>query len=760
LGEGPQIGELLLELLSEEIPARMQRRAIEDLTGLIRDKLTAAEIPCATIRGYVTPRRLVVIAKDIPATQPDRTDERRGPRLGAPQAAISGFLRSVGLASVEECEIRDTGRGEFYFAIVRRPGRPSNEVLPELIKAAITELPWPKSMRWPGAILRWVRPLTSIICVFDGEILPLAIEGVPIGRKTRGHRFLSPGAFCADSAAEYREKLQHVYVIVDQDQRRELIRADLDRRAAELGLAVKPDPGLLDEVTGLAEFPAVLAGAIDPDFMMLPPEVLQTAMRTHQKYFSCVYPDGSPAPHFLFIADNLAEDGGKAIVAGNERVLRARLADARFFWDQDRKVRLEDRVEALRDRVYHAKLGSVYDKVERIEQLAAFLSEQFCSTVTPAKARVQSLPLARTGGNRSELPALDSRFRGNDDEELSRLAQRAAHLAKADLSTGMVGEFPELQGIMGRYYALNDGEDQIVANAIAEHYRPLGPTDDCPSAPVSVVVALADKIDTLIGFFAIGEKPTGSRDPFALRRAAQGILRLVIENGLRIPLKSAFTQAAEAFYRQRSAPNWEERVPLLYAELMSFVIEEIDTPSRHGNGPGLMSFVIERLKVHLREQSVRHDLIAAAFLQVGTAESDIVRLLARVRALEGFLGSEDGANLLVAYRRAANIVAIEDRKEGCTRSDDVDAALLELPEERTLAQSLFTVGSRAGALLAEERFEEAMAELARLRQPVDAFFDKVTVNTDEPELRENRLRLLARIRDTMNRVADFSQIEG
>ncbi len=392
-------GELLLELLSEEIPARMQRRAIEDLTGLVRDKLAAAEIPAAALRGYATPRRLAVIAQGIAATQPDRSEERRGPRVGAPQPAIDGFLRSAGLASIEECEIRDTGRGEFYFAIVRRSGRPSTEVLPELVKSAIAELPWPKSMRWPGSSLRWVRPLSSIVCLYDGAIVPLAIDGVPVGRTTRGHRFLSPGAFCAGNAAEYLEKLQHAYVIVDHDQRHELIRADLDRRAAELGVMVKPDPGLLDEVTGLAEFPVVLAGAIDAELMTLPPEVLQTAMRTHQKYFSCVDRDGRPAPHFLFIANNLTDDGGAAIVAGNERVLRARLADARFFWDQDRKIRLEDRVGALKERVYHAKLGSVYDKVERMDGLQHSWSITWLPCAPASVARASGGPEPAPGSN-------------------------------------------------------------------------------------------------------------------------------------------------------------------------------------------------------------------------------------------------------------------------------------------------------------------------------------------------------------------------
>ena len=731
---GPSGAELLLELLSEEIPARMQRRAIEDLTGLIRDKLVAAEIPCAMIRGYVTPRRIVVIAEGIPATQPDRTDERRGPRIGAPQAAIDGFLRSAGLASVEEFEIRDTGRGEFYFAIVRRPGRPSGEVLPELIKAAITELPWPKSMRWPGAALRWVRPLTSIICVFDGEILPLAIEGVPVGRKTRGHRFLSPGKFCAESAAEYLEKLQHAYVLVDQDERRELIRADLDRRAGELGLAVKPDPGLLDEVTDLAEFPVVLAGAIDPDFMTLPPEVLQTTMRTHQKYFSCVYPNGSPAPHFLFVANNLAEDGGAAIIAGNERVLRARLADARFFWDQDRKIRLEDCIEALKDRIYHTKLGSMYDKTQRIEQLAVFLAGRLYHSITPAQAGVQ--------GDDGSGGALDSRFRGNDEGELARLAQRAAHLAKADLSTAMVSEFPELQGIMGRYYALEDpDEDSRIADAIAGHYKPQGPNDPCPSAPVSVIVALADKIDTLVSFFAIGAKPSGSRDPFALRRAALGVIRLIIENQLRLPLLKTFQQAYW-LPLENQVPG-ARGIPLVLAS---------DATARE-----LLAFLAERLKVHLREQGIRHDLIGAVF---ALAEDDLIRLTARVDALAKFLHTDDGTNLLVGYRRASNIVAIEEKRHNARYDGEIEFDQLEQPEERILAESLVRVSERVETELRQEFFESAMIALSQLRQPVDEFFDKVTVNTHEPELRENRLRLLARIRDTMNRVADFSQIEG
>jgi glycyl-tRNA synthetase beta chain len=691
------MSELLLELLSEEIPARMQRHAIEDLTGLLRDKLSAAEIPAANLRGYVTPRRLAIIAEGIPRTQPDRTEERRGPRVGAPPQAVEGFLKSAGLGSVEECEIRDTGRGEFYFAVIKRLGRPAAEVLPDLIKAAIAELPWLKSMRWPGAPLRWVRPLTSIVCLYDGEVLPLALDGVPVGRATRGHRFLSPGQICADSAADYVEKLQHAYVIVDQDQRRELIRADLDRRAAELGVAVKPDPGLLDEVTGLAEFPVVLAGVIDADFMTLPPEVLQTAMRVHQKYFSSVYADGRPAPHFLFVANNLAVDGGKAIIVGNERVLRARLADARFFWDQDRKIRLEDRVAALKDRVYHAKLGSVYDKVERMVLIA------------------------------QQLALLDGL---NADVELVR---RAARLAKADLSTGMVGEFPELQGVMGRYYALHDGQDPCVANAIADHYKPLGPNDTCPTAKASIIVALADKLDTFAAFFRIGERPSGSGDPFAIRRAVLGIIRIILENRLHVRLSTMLLAAVDP-----GPPfKYEKEIPEMISELSHFIGD--------------------RLKVHLRGQGVRHDLIDSVLML--RTEHDLVRLLARVEALKRFLDTDDGSNLLTAYRRAVGIVSIEEGRDGRSYHDaDYDPRLSR--EEWPLHRALDRVAEEARELIENGGFEEAMAALANLRKPVDEFFKKVTVNTDDAKLRENRLRLLARIRATMNQVADFSLIEG
>jgi glycyl-tRNA synthetase beta chain len=733
------MGELLLELLSEEIPAGMQRRAIEDFCALVRDKLATADIAAKTLRGYVTPRRLTVIADGIPERQPDRSEERRGPRVGAPQQALDGFLRAAGLQSIEQCEIRDTGRGEFYFAVTERPGAPTGIVLLQLLRAVVNEMSWPKSMRFPASSLRWVRPLTSALCLFDGAIVQFPFDGMFAGHMSRGHRFLSEGEIAVDNAADYLDKLEAAHVILDQDRRRDLIGAELDRLAAAQGLTVKPDPALLDEVTGLVEYPVVLMGRIDDEFVRplpegLPPEVRATAMRTHQKYFSCLKADGSPAPRFLFVANNLTADHGKTIIAGNERVLRARLADARFFWDQDRKVRLEDRVEALKDRVYHEKLGTMFDKIERMEKLAGFLADQLYP-VTPAQAGAQR--------NRLGSEPLDTRFRGNDDAEVASLAQRAAHLCKADLSTGMVGEFPELQGAMGQYYALNDGEDPRVAQAIADHYKPLGPNDTCPTAPVSVVVALADKLDSLAAFFAINEKPTGSRDPFALRRAALGVIRLVLERQLRLPMLSSLKRAALEF-----------------------------TGDRNAIAHDVFNFMVERLSIELRGQGLRYDIIETSlrsgdlraqppYRTIDRLEQDFTRLQRRARAVDSFATSDDGANLLTAYRRAANIVAIE-KNNGGWEPGPVDPSLLREHEETRLHRALSGVEANSAAALVGEDFVHAMSYLARLRRPVDEFFDKVTVNTDAEEgrLRQNRLRFLSRIQFVMDRVADFSRIEG
>ncbi|HXP30508.1 MAG TPA: glycine--tRNA ligase subunit beta [Stellaceae bacterium] len=683
--------DLLLELLTEEIPARMQKGAAEDLRRLVTEKLAAAGLSAPDARVFVTPRRLTLVVDGMPAAQADVNEERRGPRHGAPEAAVQGFLKSSGLTALAQCETRDTGKGVFYFAVIRRAGRPTAEVLPELLRAAILDLPWPKSMRFPAASFRWVRPLTSVVALFDGKVLPLALDGVPVGDATRGHRFLAPKPFRVRDFAEYHEKLREHHVILDPVDREVSIAAQLEKAAKGLGFRLKPDPGLLDEVTGLVEWPVALTGRIDQDFMGLPPEVLTTSMRTHQKYFACLEESGRLAPYFLVVANMRTADGGKQIVAGNERVLRARLSDAVFFWEQDRKMPLAARIPKLAERVFHAKLGSVLDKVGRVMRLA--------------EALVPHVPGAA-----------------------AHQVVRAAELAKADLSTGMVGEFPELQGVMGRYYARHDGEAPEVAEAIAEHYSPLGPNDRCPTAPTSVAVALADKIDTLVGFFAIGETPTGSKDPYALRRAALGVIRLIIENGLRAPLAAMFRQAA-------------------------VIAGDVKDPTDE-----LLAFFADRLKVALRDQGERHDLIAAVFALGG--EDDLVRLLARVDALAAFLKTDDGANLLVAYRRAANIVRIEERKDGKTYEGAPEPKLFAQSEEHVLVESLATAVKRSTDALAREAFTEAMAALAALRRPIDEFFTKVTVNTEDRALRGNRLRLLAQIRDTLNRVADFSLIEG
>jgi glycyl-tRNA synthetase beta chain len=692
------MAELLLELFSEEIPARMQARASEDLKRLVTEKLKAAGLSFTRADAYATPRRLALVIDGLPTAQPDVKEEKKGPRVGSPQQAIDGFLKSAGLSSLDQCEKRDTGKGEFYFAVIEKKGGATSAVLERAIGEVLQELPWPKSMRWAGYGFRWVRPLHSIIFVFDGK--PIVAEfklgnfDQKTGAETRGHRFLASGAITVSSFADYQSKLRAAKVILDPAERRAEIWKQAQALAAKEGLTVKQDDALLDEVTGLVEWPVALMGRIDDAFMTLPPEVMTTTMRVNQKYFAALSSDGKLAPRFIVIANTEANDGGKAIVAGNERVLRARLSDAQFFWEQDKKVRLQDRVAALDGITYHAKLGAVGDKVKRMRALAAVLSEK--------------------------IPSGDA-----------GLADQAAHLAKADLVSGMVGEFPELQGIMGRYYARNEGLSEAVADAIADHYKPLGPNDLCPKAPVSIAVALAEKIDSLVGFFTIDERPTGSKDPFALRRAALGIIRLILENKLRFGLRAVLEQSYKS-YALGNAPQ-----PVIGL---------------------LMDFFADRLKVALKEQGVRHDLISAVFA-LGD-EDDLTRLIARVDALKGFVESPDGANLLTAYKRAANIVRIEEKKDNARYDGGIDPAALVEEPEKALNAALSKVSDAAKAAIAREDFTGAMASMAQLRAPVDAFFDKVTVNDKDPKLRANRLRMLSAINATLSAVADFSKIEG
>jgi len=690
------MAELLLEILCEEIPARMQARAADDLARLVGEALKTSGLAVKGLQTFVTPRRLVLVVTGLPLAQPDTSEERRGPRRDASEQAIKGFLNSVGL-SREQVEERDTGKGVFLFAVVQRQGRATRDVLAKLLPETLVKLPWPKSMRWGTGDFRWVRPIQSVLCLFDGEVVRFSLGPVASGQRTAGHRFHAPVAFPVADFADYRQKLREAHVMLSAGERRDFIEAQARFAAAQRRLTLIEDAELLDEIAGLVEWPVVLRGAIDPSFMDLPPEVLRAAMRNHQRYLALADQSGVMAPAFIVVANLEAKDQGRAIVAGNERVLRARLADARFFWDLDRKQSLASRAPKLRDIVFHARLGTLDAKVDRIEALAADLAKVV------------------TGADREKV-------------------QVAARLAKADLVTGMVGEFPELQGVMGSYYARHGGEPDDVVRAITEHYSPKGPGDRCPTAPVSVVIALADKIDTLVGFFAIGETPTGSKDPFALRRAAQGVIRLILENGLRLSLKQVFAQAAR-----------------LYTNGPSAKAGKLDADE-------LLAFIADRLKVHLREQGVRHDLISAVFGRGG--EDDLVRLMARVEALRRFLAGDDGTNLLTAYRRAGNIVRIEAKKDGRAYDGPADPARFRAPEEKALHEALLAVQKTGADALAAEKFTAAMAALAQLRRPIDAFFDKVTVNAPEPELRANRLKLLAQIRGALDGVADFSQIEG
>jgi glycyl-tRNA synthetase beta chain len=669
--------DLLLELLSEEIPARMQVQASADLERLLVGALKDHGLLFEGVRALSGPRRLMLVVTGLPAKQPDVSEEKKGPRIGAPDRAIEGFLKSAG-AALEQCEKREDAKGAFYVAVINRKGRETAKLLSELLPEAIAKLPWPKSMRWGTGRFRWVRPLHKIISTFDGEVVPFEIAGVTSGNTTNGHRFLSEGVIEVRRFDDYQEKLKNAHVIIDPDERREIILHEAQQKVFALGLELIEDEGLLREVSGLAEWPVVLIGEIDKAFMDLPPEILRTSMRAHQKYFSLRKPGSQELTNkFIVVANIVTDDGGKEIVAGNERVLRARLSDGKFFWDQDRKRRLDSRVADLQDMVFHAKLGSQSERVKRLEVLAGEIAKVI----------------------------------GADEEK----AKRAALLCKADLTTEVVGEFPELQGVMGRYSALNDGEDKDVADAIRDHYKPAGPSDDVPTKPVSMAVALADKLDSLTGFFAVGEKPTGSGDPFALRRAALGVIRMVLDTGTRLKL--------------RTIKNFDDQ---------------------------LLTFFADRLKVALREKGVRHDLIDAVFA-LGD-EDDLVRLVRRVEALQVFLKTDDGTNLLTGYKRAANILKIEEKKDK-REYRGVPDGLVEA-EEIELQAALVRAKVDAGKVLAEEGFATAMQVLACLRVPVDKFFDKVTVNADDKALRENRLKLLSQIVETAHQVADFSKVEG
>lgn len=717
------MSEFFLELFSEEIPARMQADAAEHIKTFMTKALAENKLDFEEAVSFAASRRLGLCVKGLPAAQADLVEERKGPSVAAPQQALDGFLKSVGLTK-EQLEVRETPKGTFYFAFLSHKGRPTAEVLKDAVSSLLTSFPWPKSMRWAEHKEHWVRPLHAIVCLFDGAVVPVTFAGVTSGATTYGHRFLAPAAIEVKDFADYREKMRKAFVLIDAEERKKVISEQAHLLAEQAGYKLLEDEGLLNEVAGLAEYPVPLMGKIDDEFMSVPQEVLITSMRTNQKYFCMTDENGKMAPRFIVVANMKTDDDGKEIVAGNERVLRARLSDARFFWDEDRKATLASKADKLQSRVFHAKLGSVADKVDRMRRL---------------------------------LPELLKYIPDADAKD----ADRAALLCKADLSTGMVGEFPELQGVMGRYYALFDGENEAVANAVAEHYSPLGPKDVCPSAPVSVAVALADKIDTLVGFWLIDQKPTGSKDPFALRRAALGVVRLILENKIRMPIFQILNVSRSVY--GDSAQN-------AVAEAMT------ESEKRNENGEptvlvnwsvrqmiSLMNFIAERLKVLMKDRGVRHDYIAAVY---GLAQGDnldsidLCRVIARVGALMKFLSAEDGANLLTAFRRAANIVRIEEGKDKCSYRTEADKSLFNLPEEGSLFDALEHVVLNSSKKIASDDFEGAMEDLAKLRVPVDAFFEKVQVNCDDVQLRANRLRMLSMIVGAMGGIADFSVIEG
>jgi len=738
--------DFLLELFSEEIPARMQAQAAKELERLTVGMLTDRGFLFEGIKAFGGPRRLTLAISGLPAEQKDVREELKGPRTDAPQAALDGFLKKTGLTK-DQLKVETTPKGEVYMAVIERKGRATPLVLAEIIPEVMAKFPWPKSMRWKaGAPVRWVRPLHSILCTFDGEVVPFEFAGIKSGNSTRGHRFLSSGPIEVRRFEDYEAALKKAHVVLDAAERAEIISHEIKQKAFALGLEPIEDIGLLAEVSGLAEWPVVLIGTIQDEFMDVPAEILQTSMRTHQKYFSLRDPKtGKMASRFALVANMVTKDGGKEIVAGNERVLRARLSDAKFFWDEDRKKTLDSRVEKLKDIVFHTSLGTQHQRVERIRDLAG--------------------ALARAKGF------------GSIDVELVRCA---ATISKADLTTGVVGEFPELQGVMGYYYALNDHREPIVAEAIRDHYKPLGPSDVVPRAPTSLLLALADKLDALVSFFAIDERPTGSSDPFALRRAALGVIRIILESGIRVELQSILRiptlfalvhvnvaqqkliKGSDEFdvYKEPHKASAALMELARQATLLGEKVQNKRPLETHELAiiNGVVSFLADRLKVALKEKGVRHDLIDAVF-SLGH-EDDLVRLVARVEALQAFLKTDDGTNLLAGYKRAANILKAEEKKEKEPFGTLPWISETAPTEERNLANALENAEGKIRTFVSEEKFTEAMMLMASLRSPVDTFFDKVKVNDDDPKVRKNRLELLSRLRSTLHAVADFSKIEG
>ncbi|MCR6633417.1 glycine--tRNA ligase subunit beta [Devosia sp.] len=760
--------ELLLELFSEEIPARFQRRAAEDLKKAVTNALVDAGLVYEGARAFATPRRLALTVSGLPVRSPDTREEKKGPKVGAPQPAIDGFLRSAGLSSLEEAKVEsDPKKGDFYVAVINKPGADAVELLSGILPKILTDFPWAKSMRWGSGNFNWVRPLRAITATFGTDndepvVVPFASNQIEAGQTTFGHRFLAPAAIRVKRFDDYVTALERAKVVLDIDRRKDIIRGDADQLAFAQGLTVIHDEGLLEEVAGLVEWPNVMVGSFDPEFLKLPEEVIIATIRANQKCFCLRDASGKLAPNFIITANTIPSDGGAVVVAGNERVIRARLSDAAFFYQGDLAIPLEHGLPKLEDMVFHAKLGTQFAMVERLVKLAAEIA-----------------PLV-----------------GADVEK----TKRAAMLAKADLVTGMVGEFPELQGLMGRYYATAQGEPAEIANALELHYKPVGPSDRVPTEPVSIAVALADKLNVLSSFWSIDEKPTGSRDPFALRRAALGVIRIVTENGLSLSLTDLLRKAYHLTILGMQRGNLlvyfddgdvglvtitaafteDGRFKTSVPDSADFYVvrddEKHDTSGTVGFKSsvadadvigtfvstvsicsGLLAFFHDRLKVSLRDAGARHDLVDAV---ISAESNDILQITQRAEALSSLLSSDDGKNLLAGYRRAANILAAEEKKDGKSYAGAVDQAALKLAEEEALAFAVDAVHASVASHVGKDDYKGAMGELATLRAPVDAFFTAVLVNDADPAVRTNRLNLLARLRDTMHLVADFGKVAG
>jgi glycyl-tRNA synthetase beta chain len=755
--------DLLLELFSEEIPARMQARAAEDLKRLVTDGLVEAGLTYAGAGAFVTPRRLTLTIEGLTAHSPTTREERRGPRTDAPDQAIEGFLRGAGLTR-DQLQVRPEKKGEVYVAVIEKPGRAAPEIIAEVVTRVIRDFPWPKSMRWGAGSLRWVRPLQSILCILSSEtgseIVPFEVDGIPAGNTTEGHRFMAPGRFAVTGFADYEAKLKRAHVILSSADRAAHILHEAEQMAFAAGLELVPDAGLLAEVSGLVEWPVVLMGQIEDRFLDLPPEVLQTSMREHQKFFSVRNPKTGRIERFITVANRETADQGATILAGNQKVLSARLSDAAFFWENDLRVAkagMGDWLDGLASVTFHAKLGSQAARIDRIAALAREI------------APLVGADAARAG--------------------------EAARIAKADLRSEMVGEFPELQGVMGRYYALAAGRAAEVSDACRDHWKPMGQGDEVPTAPVSLAVALADKIDTLTGFWAIDEKPTGSKDPYALRRAALGVVRMVLENGVRFSLATILKSAWFTQVNPSKVPVVATQLDFegsasaslrVFADTRSVVDDQafnawivLRAPSFKALGeapwvnpndiravlashfsitPDLLAFFHDRLKVHLRDEGIRHDIIDAALAK--PPADDLFLVVARARALAAFLATPDGENLVQGYRRAANILTQAEEKDGVEYRYGADPKFAETEEERALFDALATAQAAIKPALEAEDFAAAMTHMASLRAPIDAFFTAVQVNSDNQVVRRNRLNLLYRIVETCGAVADLSRLEG